>query len=38
MTLFYDTETSLVSNRLANLNGKPAQSTAAWNAHLWELK
>jgi ABC-type transport system substrate-binding protein len=37
-TLFYDTEPSLVSNRLLNLNAKPAESTAAWNAHLWDLR
>jgi peptide/nickel transport system substrate-binding protein len=38
MTLFYDVEPSLVSNRLANLNGKPAESTVAWNAQLWEVR
>jgi hypothetical protein len=38
LTLFYDTESSLVSNRIVNLEGKPAESTGAWNAHLWDLR
>jgi peptide/nickel transport system substrate-binding protein len=38
MTLFYDVEPSLVSNRLVNLNGKPAESTVTWNAHLWDIR
>ena len=38
MTLFYDTEAALGSNRLVNYAGKPAQSTGAWNAHLWDLR
>jgi peptide/nickel transport system substrate-binding protein len=36
--LFYDTEAALGSNRLLNYAGKPAESTGAWNAHLWDLK
>jgi peptide/nickel transport system substrate-binding protein len=38
MPLFYDTEPSLVSNRVANYQGKPALSTGAWNVHLWEIR
>lgn len=38
MMLFYDTEPSLVSNRLVNYGGKPAQSTGAWNVHLWDIR
>jgi peptide/nickel transport system substrate-binding protein len=38
MPLFYDTEPSLVSNRIANYQGKPALSTGAWNVHLWEIR
>jgi len=38
MTFFYDVEPSLVSNRLVNLNGKPAESTVAWNAYLWDVR
>jgi len=38
MTLFYDVEPSLVSSRIVNYNGKPAESTGAWNVHRWDVK
>ena len=38
MTLFYDVEPSLVSNHIVGYNGKPAESTGAWNVHRWDLK
>ncbi len=38
LTLFYDVEAALGSNRLVNFTGKPAESTGAWNAHLWDVR
>jgi peptide/nickel transport system substrate-binding protein len=38
LPLFYDVEAALGSNRLINFTGKPAESTGAWNAHLWDVR
>ncbi len=38
LPLFYDVEAALGSNRLVNFTGKPAESTGAWNAHLWDVR
>jgi ABC-type transport system substrate-binding protein len=38
MTLFYDTEPSLVSNRIINYGGKPGASTGAWNVDQWDVR
>jgi peptide/nickel transport system substrate-binding protein len=36
LPLFYDTKSSMRSNRLRNVTGLGDESTQAWNAHLWE--
>ena len=38
MGLFFDTEPSLIANRIVNLTGKHDESRHTWNAHLWDIK
>ena len=37
MGLFYDTEATMISNRLSNV-AKLSRSNMSWNAHEWELR
>ena len=38
MTLFWDVEPALISNRLVNVTARHKESSSTWNAHVWELK
>ncbi len=38
MGLFYDTETTMIANRLLQATARDQGSTQAWNAHEWELR
>jgi peptide/nickel transport system substrate-binding protein len=37
MTMLWDLEPSLISNRLANVAARQKDSSNAWNAHLWDV-
>jgi peptide/nickel transport system substrate-binding protein len=38
MTLFWDVEPALISNRLVNVTARHKESSSTWNAHVWELR
>jgi len=38
MGLFYNTEPTLISNRLTTVTARTGDGTHAWNAHLWDVK
>jgi peptide/nickel transport system substrate-binding protein len=38
MGLFFDSEPSLIANRLVNVTARPDDSRHTWNAHLWDIK
>jgi hypothetical protein len=38
MMYCYHVEPSLTSNRLLHYKDKPAESTVAWNAYLWDVR
>ncbi|MBM2812488.1 MAG: Peptide transporter substrate-binding protein, partial [Chloroflexi bacterium] len=38
MHIFYDSEPSLLSNRLVNAYGRGSESSATWNVYEWDLK
>lgn len=38
MGLFYDTETTMISNRLLNASARHQGSTQAWNAEEWDVR
>ena len=37
LTLFFDTEPALISNRLANVSARGEDSNMSWNAEQWDL-
>lgn len=38
MGLFYNTEPTLISNRLTGVTARTGDGTHAWNAHLWDVQ
>lgn len=38
MGLFFDTEPSLIANRLVNVRAKPDDGRQTWNAHEWSVR
>lgn len=38
LPLFFDVESTVVSNRVQNVTARWPTSTQAWNAHEWDLK
>lgn len=38
MTLVWDVEPALISNRLVNVAARQKDSSNAWNAHLWDFR
>ncbi len=38
MGLFFDTEPSLIANRLVNVRAKPDDGRQTWNSHEWSVK
>ncbi|HZT05743.1 MAG TPA: ABC transporter substrate-binding protein [Chloroflexota bacterium] len=38
MTLFFDTEPALISNRLVNVHARGEDSNHAWNAYEWDVR
>jgi hypothetical protein len=38
MPLFYDTEPTLISNRVKNLTSRQLRSSHAWNAIEWDVQ
>jgi ABC-type transport system substrate-binding protein len=38
LTLFFDTEPSLIGNRVANVYARGEDSNQSWNAHEWAVK
>ena len=38
LSLFYDAEPTVMSNRLVNIGARWPSATQAWNAHEWDVK
>ncbi len=38
MGLFFDTEPSLIANRLVNVRAKPDDGRQTWNSHEWDVR